>query len=73
VSKLTIRGRIWMLLAVAVIPVVALGVINHFTSSSLASLMQTGDSTNGIIKGILLISTMKRLLWKRWKLQTPTR
>jgi hypothetical protein len=54
-KKLTIKGRIWLLLVVAVIPVVALGGINHFTSSSLANLMQTGDSTNGIIKGILLI------------------
>jgi hypothetical protein len=54
-KKLTVRGRIFLLLAVAVIPVVALGVINHFTTSSLESLMQTDDSTNGIIKGILLI------------------
>jgi X-X-X-Leu-X-X-Gly heptad repeat protein len=54
-KKLTVRGRIWLLLAVAVIPVVALGVINHFTSNSLERLMQSGDSTNSIIKGILLI------------------
>jgi hypothetical protein len=53
--KLTVRGRIWLLLALSIIPVVALGIINHCTSSSLESLMQTGDSTNGIIKGILLI------------------
>ena len=54
-KKMTIRGRIWLLLSVAVIPVLALGVINHFSSKAMEVLMQTGDSTNGIIKGILQI------------------
>ncbi len=59
-SKLTIRGRIWVLLAVAIIPVLALGGINYFSSRVMEDVRKTGESTNGIIKGILQIRSEEK-------------
>jgi methyl-accepting chemotaxis protein len=73
VSKITIRGRIWMLLAVAIIPVIALGMINYSSSKSLQNLMQTGDSTNGIIKGILQIRNEEKTFVEKMRTEEASR
>ena len=72
-SKLTIRGRIWMLLAVAIIPVIALGAINYSSSKSLQNLIKSEDSTNAIIKGILRIRNEEKTFVEKMRTEEASR